>query len=615
MRDVFDRLALATIALLALSCAVVGVPSSGATWSDSSSTQVAVSAADDWTAPTVTLVDPGALVSGTVPVTAIAADDRSTVASVLIEYDAPGLPDSWVPLCTDTTAPYTCAWDSTAVPDDAGYRLRATATDTQGLQGTSGAVSTRVKNYTITLQALPAAIHGTVTLGATWQGLGTPSVAFQRSPTGIGSWTTLTGCGARTAAPVATCSWDTTSVDSQRWFLRVTLTYAGTTYADSPAGGVIVDNVVPMVVLTLPDGTLYGTVVMSAAADDTDPNPGDASSGVASVLFEYRRQGVTTWTACGTDTTAPYSCSLATGALTDGPYEFRATATDGAGNVTTTATQSGTVNNTSPWVKVMSPADGATIAQGADLTVTADAFAAAGIASVRLEYDAPGNPATFATICTDTTAPYSCPWETLPIAAGSTEIRAVMTPVSGPKVTSGSVFVTIQQLAALEVQGTPSEGTGGLVKPGTGDVLTFTWSTVVTPGSIKAGWDGTATPVALTFHDRNVVAGQAIANRDWVSFTDSALGQVAFSQAYVSSGSSVVFGGSTMVATTETVGGVPRTVVRVTLGTPDPLTASRLTSAGSGTMTWTPTTSVTSVDGSVSTGASAIETGSLDKDL
>jgi hypothetical protein len=190
-----------------------------------------------------------------------------------------------------------------------------------------------------------------------------------------------------------------------------------------------------------------------------------------------------------------------------------------------------------------------------------------------------------------------------------------MTPVSGPKVTSESVYVTIQQLAALEVQGTPAEGTGGLVKPGAGDVLTFTWSTVVTPGSIKAGWDGTATPVALTFHDRNVVAGQAVANRDWVAFTDSALGQVAFSQAYVNSNWSVAFTGSTMVATTETLGGVPRTVVRVTLGSPDPLTENRLTSAGRGTMTWTPTTAVTSVDGSVSTGASAIETGALDKDL
>ena len=45
----------------------------------------------------------------------------------------------------------------------------------------------------------------------------------------------------------------------------------------------VVDNEVPDVALTVPAAPLFGTVALTATADDTDPNVGDESSGIANV--------------------------------------------------------------------------------------------------------------------------------------------------------------------------------------------------------------------------------------------------------------------------------------------------------------------------------------------
>ena len=106
----------------------------------------------------------------------------------------------------------------------------------------------------------------------------------------------------------------------------------------------------------MPAGTLYSTVQLTATADDTDPNPGDESSGVANVVFEYRRTGASLWTYCATDT-IPLRLLAGHQDPHHGTYQFRATATDVAGNVTTTSTVSRTVDNT-PWVNVTAPTAG-----------------------------------------------------------------------------------------------------------------------------------------------------------------------------------------------------------------------------------------------------------------
>jgi hypothetical protein len=90
-----------------------------------------VTAAADWTPPTVSLDVPAGPVSGVVTVAAEASDGETEIASVLLEYTAAGT-KAWAPVCTATAAPYACDWDTAGLPVGV-YALRATATDGTGL--------------------------------------------------------------------------------------------------------------------------------------------------------------------------------------------------------------------------------------------------------------------------------------------------------------------------------------------------------------------------------------------------------------------------------------------------------------------------------------------------
>jgi chitinase len=93
--------------------------------------------------PTVTLADPGTPITNTVTLTANAADGGG-VASVVFARSKAGL-NSWTTICTDTVAPYTCDFDTTAVTEQA-YDLRALVTDNAGRTATS-VVASRTVNH------------------------------------------------------------------------------------------------------------------------------------------------------------------------------------------------------------------------------------------------------------------------------------------------------------------------------------------------------------------------------------------------------------------------------------------------------------------------------------
>ena len=95
----------------------------------------------DTTPPTtsVTAPAPGSTVSGTVTVTASASD---AVGVTRVEFLVDG-----ALLATDTTAPYSAAWDTTAVANGA-HTLTSRAFDAAGNAGTSGPVSVTVSNGT-----------------------------------------------------------------------------------------------------------------------------------------------------------------------------------------------------------------------------------------------------------------------------------------------------------------------------------------------------------------------------------------------------------------------------------------------------------------------------------
>jgi hypothetical protein len=555
--------------------------------------------------PNVTLTVPAAPLSGTVNLTATASDANSGVASVRFEHRKVGVA-TWTTCALDTGSPYSCSLN-TAGLSDGSYEFRATATDVAGNTRITSTTTRAISNGSVTLAALPVAIRDTYGLTATWVGPGTPTVIFTRSANGTSGWSTL--C-TDNSAPY-TCSWNTNadSLDSQRWYVRAHALVGSVTYESIRS--TVVDNEDPDIALTVPTAPLHGTVEITATADDTDSNAGDESSGIAGVLFEYRRSGpANPWVSCGTDNGSPYACSLDTTALTTGNYEFRATATDGAGNTTTTTMQPRQVDN-SPSVTITEPAagPGSTYPLGSTVTLSADTWSPSGVTSVRFEYDATAGPGeNWTTICTDTGAPYSCPWNTAGRSAGPTEVRAVMTPTTGPVVTSAPRPVTLEQLHGERVHTTNNGITG---RPTGGDKIFLTYSSTVNLNTVRpASWDGSSTTASVTVADG---AGSA---PDYLTVAGTNLGTITFDQDFVDSGAQVEFDGSTIAASTTTYAGRTVTLITITLSSATSSTVPLNTAATNGAMRWTPSSSVTDTFGNACATTVAQEpAGAADVDL
>ncbi len=124
------------VAVLALLAAALsgGVDRSQAVFVASSASPTTFSAAAVFNAVAVTLTDPGTPLAGTVALSATASSDRALV-SVRFQSSPAGA-GTWTDRCTDTVAPYTCGWDTTAVADGL-YDLRAIALDASGYSQTS----------------------------------------------------------------------------------------------------------------------------------------------------------------------------------------------------------------------------------------------------------------------------------------------------------------------------------------------------------------------------------------------------------------------------------------------------------------------------------------------
>ena len=177
----------------------------------------------DNTNPTGSLSAPsdGALVSGTVAVSGTASDPGgSGVDSVLFERRPAG-GGSWTAIDTDSSSPYSVSWDTSALADG-DYELRAVVTDVAGNGHTTATRTVTADNTAPSAsQDDPGAnLRGTVSLtgsGSDPGGSGVASLAFQRSPAGAGTWTTV---DTDTSAPYS-ASFDTTGVTDGLYDLRV----------------------------------------------------------------------------------------------------------------------------------------------------------------------------------------------------------------------------------------------------------------------------------------------------------------------------------------------------------------------------------------------------------
>ncbi|SDT51654.1 signal peptidase I [Pseudarthrobacter equi] len=559
--------------------------------------------AADWSPPSVTLANPGPTVRGAVVLTADAGDPESGIRTVAIQYSAAGS-STWTTLCTPVSAPFSCAWNTAALPDGQ-YNLRAVATDNSGLSATTQPISTAVANaFSVVLNDPGEVVRGTTTLtaGLNNPGAGLYTVRLEYSAAGANKWSTL--C-LNLLSPY-NCAWTTTLFANGSYDLRAVAVSGLTTTYSATVADVLVDNTTPSVTLTDPGATIRGTGTFAATASDTD-------SGVAQVQWQYQRTGTSTWLAMCAVTDIPFSCRFDTTALANGTYNFRAVATDAAGNSSiSTVASNRTVDNTVASASMEDPGEYLT----GTVPLTAAANSPAGITSVRIQ-SAPAGTNTWTTRCTAITSPYSCGWNTTAVADGLYDFRAILLEPSGRETTSATMAsrrVDNSPLRGADVQAVNGTGTAGRLDAG--DVLTFTYSQQVSLGSVTSGWNGSALPVTLRLRDGNLLGLGNGADAVDIQRTGGTvnLGTLNTKGNFIKNRKTATFN-ATMSATTVTAGGVPRTVVTVTLGTAASGASSLRTYANPAAMVWSPTAAVTSLTGVVSSTAPATETGMLDRDF
>lgn len=585
-------LAVPVVALLATAAGLLGVTGSSATWVDTSASSSTVTAAADWTPPAVALVEPAALVQGTVTVSATASD-ASGIEAVALQVRTAGS-TQWRTLCRAATAPYTCSWQTTSEPDGA-HDLRAVATDRAGYDATSPVLRTTVANTAAVTLANPGALlRGTVPLqaavsapsGTSW------TVRVERRSAG-GPWQVV----CTTASPYA-CSWDTRTATDGAHDLRAVAT-SGAVELTSAVLAVTVDNRAPTVSLAVPAGPLKGEVTVTSTASDAD-------SGLAKVVVQVATTPTGPWQDLCAGSAATLACRIDTTRLANTNQHFRAVATDRAGNQAASAVVGPRlVDNTTRTITLADPGawlDGVVV-------LTATASSTAPITSVRFQRAVRGT-ATWTDLCTDTAAPWSCSWDTRTVADNGYDLRAIVTDVNGNQTVSSVVADrTVDNrttvFRGLDVQANNGPGTSGQVDAG--DSLVFTFSRRVDPTSVTPGWDGSALPVRLELSNRGVISDDITVTRAGSVVN---LGGIVSTNSLVSGRASL---DALLVMTTEVVDGRPRSVVTVQVG--ELATGSVRTMLLPSNLTWSPLAALTSVGGQGISTAQVSESGSFDRDF
>ena len=297
----------------------------------------------DNTVPTIVPINPGTWVSGVITLGGTASDGAgSGVTSIVLEGREIG--GAWVTLATGTNS-VSITYDTAGLADG-DYEVRLIATDAAGFSSTSLVSPINVDNTapnTATVTDPGANLGGTVTVNATAADAfsGVASVQIQRrSPAGTGPWTTI--C-TDTVAPWS-CAWDTTLVAEGFHDLRAIVTdNAGNSTTSATVTNRRVDNTAPAT------ATLGAIASPQRATLNMTGTATDAASGIADVQFQRSPAGAGTWTTICTDGATPFTCAFNTTLVADGFYDFRALATDNAGNNTASTLQTNIrIDNTVP---------------------------------------------------------------------------------------------------------------------------------------------------------------------------------------------------------------------------------------------------------------------------
>jgi subtilisin family serine protease len=366
----------------------------------------------DSTPPTVAFAAPdaGALLRGTVTVTATASDNAA-VARVEL-YDGATL------LGAPTTAPYAVSWATGAGPD--GVRtLKAVAYDAAGNAAQATLVVSVDNTPPTAIWTAPADgsnVSGVVSLtAAVADNVGIARVEYWINDYSIlgtatsSPWALLYDLGVYSGAlHLRARAYDTAGNMGQSALVTVT---------------VVPDTTPPTVAITSPvEGAILGKYnnVSIAATDD--------KSGISSLELDDGTNVVFSGLVA-----APYVVSYDTTLLPDGPHTLTAQARDGNFNVGVSAPVHVTVDKVPPIAAVTAPASNAHVA--GVVTIQATASDAVALDTVGLQVDD-------TTLVTLTAGPYATSWNTVTWAPGWHSVSARATD-KGANQTLATIFVFV----------------------------------------------------------------------------------------------------------------------------------------------------------------------------
>ena len=297
-------------------------------------------------------------------------------------------------------------------------------------------------------------LRGLATLTYSTSATDVSSVQFQFSPEGAGAWTSI---GAADLTPPYEATWNTTLVADGPYDLRAVVTDTTGNVANTLLPGLpkTVDNTAPSGSVSAPAAGAFvsGSIPVDASATDGAVPP---ASGVSAVRFEVKPAGAGAFTVFGTQVApivgSTYRQTLDTTGLADGPAELRVVVTDVAGNETTSATRTVSVDNDAPVVTLGDP--GAAVGSSASLT----ASSSADTTQVAFRYRAVGSGGPGTLIDTDTSAPFGVTWPTPPAAETQWELIAVATDGGGNTGTSAPRTVLVDR----------TQPTGSVTAPASG---------------------------------------------------------------------------------------------------------------------------------------------------
>ena len=422
-------------------------------------------------------------VAGGVTVTASASDGpvppASGVSAVRFEIKPTGA-GAFTVFGTQTTPTVGSTYSqslATGALADGPADLQVVVTDVAGNETTSATHTINIDNLSpvVTLDDPGAAVGSSVGLTAS-SSPDTTNVAFRYRTVGSGGAGTL--IASDDTAPFGV-TWTTAPAAETQWELIAVATDAGGNVTTSAPRVVLVDRTQPTGSVTAPgSGDTVGGPAVALGANAADL----AGSGVISVVWEVMEFGSATFTPVATDTTAPYSATWNSTSSPDGATVIRAVVTDAAGNTSTTAAVSFSLDSTGPSVSLSDP--GAVVGG----TISLNATTGGGASRVAFSVS-PAGAGTWTQLANDTSAPFSTPFDTSTLPDGLYDLRAVgydaLDNASAPALRTN---VRFDNTAPTLVSSVPADGS---VSTSANQIILTANEPVTAPGALL---DGIAAP-------------------------------------------------------------------------------------------------------------------------